>query len=1348
MAQSYRSIILIIAICTTCLPGNAEYFKHVSLNEGLSQPSVLTINQDALGRMWFGTREGINIYDGNSIVTHKGWVTNAQAGDSVWIGNEVRAIVKDARDNMFCLIDDDIIKYDIVTEQFSHLTSNKKIQALHSHNGTISIVGINALFTKMENSDSLRMEFTVPSLPTVTFLSVTDSIYYISTTDGLYALNRNSGDITVHAPGTDIYSTFIDHDGNVWICAQSGGLYRMKTGQEPELMSLPVITDNRLGAQQTREAIEDEYGNIWYGTFSGLFCFDPVTRNARRIELPTSLGGLTHPSIFALYRDDNGTIWTGSYYGGVNYFTPKHDDFINYNYDGHAPSGMYHSYIIDMTVDKAGNLWFGTDGAGVCCVDSTWNILEQLTSQSSGKALRQNNIKALAYDQAHNRLYIGTHLGGLSCFDINTGHIRNFINEAGPKDMLGDIIHHLKIHNDTLYISSRKGMFCLDLVSQYITRITPEIPYAHKFDISPNGDIYVHSPKKITKIDRSTGKEQILRQCGDLNGRTNVLCTDSGVYFTSLGNGLFVYNPVSATLRNYTSSNSSLPSDYCYNLCADKDGNIIILTDRDVVRHNPRNESFQTIRFSNLFPESRIISECGLSVTPDGTILIGSTKGITALHPSKFSTSPIQASSKSNFYFSRLSIQNEAIYPNDNSGVLDRALPYTNEITLSPDQTTFSIHLTLSDYINPQNFHKFQYRMDGIDHSWLTSDDGDIHYTNINPGHYTLRARYSPDGIIPGSDEIKLRITVNQPWYTSWWAYLCYLLCVSVAAIMVINNRKSRMQLHSAIEKERFEKHQIEKLNHEKLVFFTNVSHEFQTPLTLIISHIDLLASKYSHNAPLRDALKRIRGHAAQMSHLITQLLEFRKIQQNHQAFHVARHNAATTLAEVATPFVAYAAQRNIKFSITNPEATITGYYDADMMSKVLVNLISNAFKYTPDGGQISVSASQRPDGAIIFNVSDTGRGIAPKDINHIFDRFYNGSADESIGLNYKSTGIGLAFAKSIVDKHQGTITVDSIHGEGSTFTVTIPASADVFANDPNATVNDSPYIKTASQEQVEPISDDTIAATDADDADEPDAALPLILIVEDNAELSHNLKLFFSQYYRVETASNGREALDIISEINPDIIISDIMMPEMSGTEMCRTIKSDLNLCHIPVILLTALNSTEHTLDGLNANADDYMTKPFDTRVLLARVDNLLRNRRILQKQFDRRPISEIDLTVINPLDRDLLKRTSEIIDKHISNSELDIPLLCRELSISRSLFYNKFKALTGMTPNTFILNYRLKHAATMLETNPHISISEVSDHAGFSTTMYFSRCFKKQFGVPPQQYQKNAFNRKQAEE
>ena len=356
-------------------------------------------------------------------------------------------------------------------------------------------------------------------------------------------------------------------------------------------------------------------------------------------------------------------------------------------------------------------------------------------------------------------------------------------------------------------------------------------------------------------------------------------------------------------------------------------------------------------------------------------------------------------------------------------------------------------------------------------------------------------------------------------------------------------------------------------------------------------------------------------------------------------------------------------------------------------------------------------------------------------------DRFYNGSADEIKynDLHYKTTGIGLAFAKSIVDSHHGIIGVESKVNEGTVFTVTLPGRKEVFDGDRNVVFSTAPaeIPDAAVAPQTLPASKGQLE--EADDDMQPQEGYeerPTLLIVEDNLELRHNLSVFFSAYYNGVLAEDGVQGLKKAAEVNPDIIISDVLMPNMDGTEMCRRIKSDMALCHIPVILLTALSATESRLDGLNANADDYVTKPYDSSVLLARVDNLLRNRRLLRSQFDKKPVSEIDITVVNPLDRDLLKRTSELIDARISDPELDIPQLCTELGISRSLFYTKFKSLTGMTPSAFILNYRLKHAAALLTAQPHLSVTEVADQTGFTTTVYFSRCFKKQFGVPPQKY------------
>lgn len=1334
------SLILLLLFAFLLIPANAtaQHFRHLGLSNGLSQPSVMSISQDFLGRMWFGTREGVNVYDGTSIRSFKGWVKDPVSGKNVWIGNWVYSIAPDSKGDMYLLIDKDIIKYDTRADRFIPFVRSNAVRAMAEYKGELAYISNDSLFSGTKNGG--KFLFKIPPINTLNSLCVAPDKFYICSTAGLTAFDKSSRRGTTLLPGINVISAYLASNGTLWICTENEGVFCLRPHDKtPVQVSLPTPMKGALGAHQTRRAIEDQYGRIWYGSFSGLFCYDPVTQTTNLIESPNKLNGLSHSSIYGLYHDKNGTIWAGSYYGGVNYFNPGYDPYYNFDYKRVAQSGLHHSLIIDMVYDRDGNLWMGTDGGGVSCVDADWKLLRHLSTLSGANALRQNNIKVLEYDSARHRVYIGTHMGGLSYFDIPSGRTVNLIDSSSA--LPGSVILHLQIHGKNLYISSRKGLCRMNLDTGETTPLSREEML--KFSIDPQGNLWYISNKRLCTINvdgKAPYKLNKTMQQAVVDFPTDIQAVPDGIVCGTAGNGLVFFNLKSGEVKHIDSNNSALPSDYCYSLATDAGGAVYIATDGEIVKWNPKNDEVRAINFGEFFPESHIIAECGLITRPDGSVLAGSTQGITVLSDKVFEEDQNESSAAApKMFFANLKVGNHDVLPNDGSGILAEALPYARKIKLKPNQNSFSLTIAHPEFssIAAAN-RRFQYRLENVDKDWQMAHGNTVHYTNLTPGTYTLYARPVSASGQPLSEGISLKVVVAHPWYATWWAWLLYILVLGSVGTYIFRRTQVITRLRSSLHKEQLERQQIEKLNQEKLVFFTNVSHEFQTPLTLILSHIDMLLARSGRQSTMTHQLGRIRAHAEQMSHLVTQLLEFRKFQSDSQVMRIGQHDAGAALKEVASPFMDYAERRGIRFSVDIPQDSPKAFFDPQLLNRVLVNILSNAFKYTPDGGMIECSVAQDGD-TVKFSFTDNGKGIPANELPYVFDRFYNGSADEinQKDLDFKSTGIGLAFAKSIVDKHHGHIAVQSTEGVGSTFIVEIPATRTPYAEDENVVFDDTltpaPYESHDLQIRVANNEDDVPMGEDAN------AAQPLILIAEDNDELREQLAIFFSTYYRVMQAADGAQAIQMAKACNPDIIISDVLMPNMSGTELCRTIKSDTSMCHIPVILLTALSGVETRLEGLNANADDYVTKPYDSSVLLARVDNLLRNRRLLQKQFENKPISEIDISVVHPLDRDILQRTSEIIDQHLADPDFDIPALCSELAMSKSLFYNKFKSLTGLTPNAFILNYRLKHAAQMLTSQASLSITDIADRTGFATAVYFSRCFKKQYGVPPQKYRED---------
>lgn len=811
-----RHIAIFTLALFSILQMQGEYFRHITLGDGLSQSSVMSIAQDKLGRMWFGTKEGINIYDGAGIRSYKGWIESGKDKKKIWIGNNVKSIVSDSIGNMFLFIDDDLVKYDLASDRFTPFTSNANVKAIASYNGEVIFISGDSILVKNRRDDRPRLAFKIAPIEKIRELEADSKNYYISTNDGVVIYNRKDRSSKRFLQGMDIYACYVSRDGTVWITTVENGLYRFRKGDDaPMCVSIPTATEGVMGAEQCRNAIEDTNGKIWYGTFSGLFRYDPDTGETRHIKIPQNIGGLTHPSVYGMCCDRKGNLWIGTFYGGVNYFSPEYNRFLNFNYDSFAQENLSLTFVKDMVMDRDGNLWFATDGAGVGCLDCNWNITAHLSTRNPGNSLRQNNIRCLEYDLYRNRLFIGTHLGGMSVYELNSGLITNLIDNPRYNSALGSVIHKFKIYNGDLFISSRTGISIMDLNTGDIRKLkTAAKP--KQFDIDSEGNIYYISGDEhaVYKITDPTSDKPLTTRITPRDSKifpTQVCAIDNGVIITTLGNGLMYY-PDSKTKAQYINTdNSRLPDNYCYAVRRAKDNTLFVTSGNNVVKINIANRSMNYVSLSDFFPESHIINECALLTLPDGDILVGSTKGITRINQDNFSPETSSENSP-HIYFSRLLLQNKDITPDNGSEIMKEALPFTPKITLPADNNNFTIIVGLSDYVASTGTTTIEYRLDGMDNNWLSTTGNEITYRNLPSGNYKFLAR------LPGAKEITLNIKVRTPWYNTWWAWFIYIISAFSLAYFIINKAIAETRLRNELYQEKKERERIEKDSRDKLI--------------------------------------------------------------------------------------------------------------------------------------------------------------------------------------------------------------------------------------------------------------------------------------------------------------------------------------------------------------------------------------------------------------------------------------------------------------------------------------------------------------------------------------------------
>lgn len=1348
MRRIILSLIMLLGFCSGIHP---IYFKHIGMQEGLSQLSVMAIYQDNLGRMWFGTEEGISIYDGVQTTVYKPSEYHRQSANP--IGNQTHFIAGDKDGNVFFDSDYSLIRYDIRTQEFTCLRESG-VYTVASIKGTIWVGIADSVFTW--NPDKNELDFVTKlesrNQHATCFRQDSNGRYWIGTTEGLFRMNDDKS-LTCMIMGEDIYGLYEDSKYNLWISIRMNGMYKRDVRGNFTRYRYDPSNPNNISSNQVRDFVEDNFGNIWIGTFTGLNKYNPISNQFEVYARNPLPGSMAHSSVFPVYKDRQGTIWLGTYYGGVNYFNPETDLFTVYAANNVRNDCLNYPFVGKMVEDKDNNIWICTEGGGLNFFDRKKKEFTYFMADENRNSIAHNNLKAITYSPEHNKLYIGTHTGGLSIFDIKSKRFKNpYFEDPSYAVIAGDRINQMRIYNNELICTGPKGIFKMDLDTEKVSPLFKSGKYYGNtcFLIDSKGYMWLAYGKGVWKINLKDEADLTQFRSGE-NGLgtfpiSQIIEDKEGrIFLGTRGSGLFYYDEKDQRFIGYTTENSFIASDYCYELTLSTLNQLVITGDKGITFFDPDQNLFKVVELGTALPLTGINIGCGILVCKNGEIFVGGSNGMATF----FEQQLFNSAKDYQLYFSDLFINNELVFPGDHNKVLTAALPFTQEIELAYNQNNLIFTFTSNNYVNTLKKASYEYMLEGFDKKWIPSKDNNIFYTNLNPGKYTLIVReiqYDPNLEQPRT--IKMDIHIHSPWYASKLAYFIYLVLIISILYSIYRFKKSQYMLQTSLEMERKEKESIEELNQAKLQFFSNISHEFRTPLTLIISQIELLLQSSSLSPSVYNKLLKVYKNTYHMRNLISELLDFRKLEQGHMKLKVYEQDIVPFLKEIYLSFYEYASSRSITYNFTAPKNPVLCSFDPKQMQKVFYNLLSNAFKYTKSNATVEMILEDKED-EVIIKVIDNGIGISKEDIDKIFDCFYQAENGISNITKTPSTGIGLSLTKNIIELHHGTILVESTPGYGSIFIVRLQKGSAHFTEEERAE---------GRQEKLpENLIPDTVAFTDHmeefSDTDqkelliEGDDSPPTILLVEDNEELLQILASLFSPIYRVLLARDGKEGLEKAREERPDIIVSDVMMPEMSGTEMCLKIKNDFDVCHIPVVLLTALTSAEQNIEGLQRGADDYINKPFNAKVLLARCNNLVRNRIILQKKFSQQKDFDAQSLASNPIDQKFLDTVNSIIEKNLDNIDFDMNMMARELGLSRSSLYAKFKALTGMTPNDFVLSCKLKRAAAMLTGNPDLQIADISDRLGFGSPRYFTRCFKAQFEITPAEYRKKAEKEKGGE-
>lgn len=1357
-----------IIFCSGLKAGNRSYiFKQITTGEELSQAWITAVQQDYMGFMWFGTVDGLYRYDGYEFKIYR-----SITGDSKTLaGNYINNIFEDSNENLWVTTSKGICVYDRKADKFYQQPDWAKINMAgisEGQNGKVYFGSYNGIFDIEPDLKTIHQYRQYPDSADQynnnhILLAEKDQLYFI----GPYGVN--TFDYKTHTisqkivlpgyfTGYNINNLLRDYKGTYWIGTREHGLFYYTGGKNAKAKQFIIkkyqFTGNAtiLTAMQSKDSIlwigtennglillnlkefykgkldtehllsdntegslsnnsiyslyQDRQNTVWVGTYSGLNLYNPIYSNFKHIKYIPGRENMLNNNIVNAFYEDGNKIWIATE-NGVNIYDRITKKYTHLLHDPSNPNSLSGDAIWAITRDNQGSFWIGTWGAGLNRYNpKTGKFTRYLAATEDPQALSSNNIFSLITDE-NGILWIATMGGGLDSYNPATGNFRRYEHDNSDSSTISN--NWVR----QVYLDSQKRLW----VSTYAAL-----------------DICDRTTGRFTHFFASETDKNALSDNG-----TIVIFEDSRHHmWFGTETGLNLFNEKSKSFRKFKVEDG-LPGNVIHSILEDKNGNLWIGTNNGISKFEnaidlPSNPKFVNFDVRDGLQGNKFNRRSALECK-DGTMYFGGKNGFSEFDPSRI---------KQNTYLppvviTQLLLFNEKISPDNTKILHGKSISLTNQLTLNYNQSVFTIKFAALNYIIPEK-NQYKYILEGFEEKWNNiGSRRSATYTNLDPGEYTLKVIASNNNKEWNNRGVSLKIRILPPWYRTYWAYMIYFIIISAVILLFRRFIVVRTQLQQQIELQHVEKERLDQLNRMKTRFFTNISHEFRTPLTLIISPIESLISDLNIKPALKQQLVMIQKNARRLLRLINQLMDISQIEADHLKLKVRKGDIVIFVREIVLLFKWLAGQRNIEYIFESDKDSFSGYFDSDKMEKICYNLLSNAFKFTPAEGKIEVrlsftdpSMEDQFKGHFRIVVKDNGSGIPEDDQGRIFEHFFRSSRKQEVTAI--GSGVGLALVKGLVSVYGGDIKINSAEGAGTKFIIHIPYERRFFGEEQ---IDDSLIAETPVTLDVVDVEHSMDHKSNISEENEKENSIeaPLVLIIEDNNELRTHLTEQFGAFYNVLEASDGKEGLEKAVNLSPDLIISDIRMPVMDGIELCRKIKTDENTSHIPIILLTAKTSSDDRFEGLSIGADAYITKPFDVKIVLATVKNLIETRRQLREKYKKSLVIEASEIPITSVDEKFIKKAISIVENYISDADFSVDTFSKEIGMSRSHLHRKFVSLTGYSPSGFIRTIRMKRAAQLL-TKGQLTVSEILFEVGIKSRSYFTKSFKEQFGVLPTEF------------